>query len=66
MVMIGAGKLLVPLPFNLPWLTANEDYSNTGFSGRTDSVRLLEDSETVESFIETELITTRKEFNESI
>ena len=40
---------------NLPWRTANDDYSNTGLPGRLDAERPLEEGETDESFIETEL-----------
>ena len=40
---------------NLPWRTANDDYSNTGLDSRLDAERPLEESETDESFIETEL-----------
>ena len=40
---------------NLPWRTANDDYSNTGLDSRLDAERPLEEGETVESFIETEL-----------
>ena len=39
---------------NLPWRTANGDYSNTGLSGRTDTTRPLAPGETVESFISRE------------
>lgn len=40
---------------NLPWRTANDDYSNTGLESRLDAERPLEEGETDESFIETEL-----------
>ena len=40
---------------NLPWRTANSDYSNAGLSSRTDATRPLEDGETVEEFIATEV-----------
>jgi alkaline phosphatase/secreted PhoX family phosphatase len=40
---------------NLPWSTANGDYSNTGLSGRTDTTRPLEAGETVEAFIAKEI-----------
>ncbi|WP_253274266.1 esterase-like activity of phytase family protein [Myxosarcina sp. GI1] len=39
---------------NLPWSTANGDYSNTGLTSRTDAERPLEEGETVEEFIATE------------
>ena len=40
---------------NLPWRTADDDYSNTGLDSRLDAERPLEEGETDESFIETEL-----------
>ena len=40
---------------NLPWRTANSDYSNAGLSSRTDATRPLEEGETVEEFIATEV-----------
>lgn len=40
---------------NLPWMTADGDYSNTGLSGRTDTERPLDTGETNEAFIATEL-----------
>ena len=40
---------------NLPWLTANGDYSNTGLSSRLDAVRPLEEGETDEEFIASEI-----------
>lgn len=40
---------------NLPWLTADGDYSNTGLSGRTDTTRPLAPGETVENFIAREV-----------
>ena len=40
---------------NLPWRTANGDYSNTGLSSRTDATRPLEEGETVEEFIASEV-----------
>ena len=40
---------------NLPWRTANDDYSNTGLSSRLDAERPLEEGETDEDFIATEL-----------
>ena len=40
---------------NLPWRTANGDYSNTGFSSRTDSTRPLADGQTAEEFIAQEV-----------
>ena len=40
---------------NLPWRTANSDYSNAGLSSRTDATRPLEEGETVEEFVATEV-----------
>ena len=40
---------------NLPWRTANGDYSNTGFSSRLDNERPLEEGETDAEFIASEL-----------
>ncbi len=40
---------------NLPWSTANGDYSNTGLSSRLDNERPLEEGETVEEFIASEI-----------
>lgn len=40
---------------NLPWRTANDDYSNTGLESRLDAERPLEEGETDEEFIATEL-----------
>ncbi len=40
---------------NLPWRTANSDYSNTGFDGRTDAIRPLEDGQSAEEFIKQEI-----------
>ena len=40
---------------NLPWSTANGDYSNTGFNSRLDAERPLEEGETVEEFIASEI-----------
>ncbi len=40
---------------NLPWLTADEDYSNTGLSSRLDVKRPLAKGETVEEFIASEI-----------
>ena len=40
---------------NLPWRTADGDYSNTGLSSRLDATRPLEEGETVEEFIATEV-----------
>jgi alkaline phosphatase len=40
---------------NLPWRTADGDYSNVGLGGREDTERILEDGETDEDFIATEL-----------
>ncbi len=40
---------------NLPWRTADDDYSNTGLSSRLDATRPLEEGETVEEFIATEV-----------
>ena len=40
---------------NLPWSTANGDYSNTGLSSRTDATRPLDEGETVEEFIAKEV-----------
>lgn len=40
---------------NLPWLTADGDYSNTGLSSRLDAERPLEAGETVEEFIASEI-----------
>ncbi len=39
---------------NLPWSTADGDYSNTGFTSRLDAVRPLEEGETAEEFIASE------------
>ncbi|MBV6622954.1 MAG: alkaline phosphatase [Rivularia sp. (in: Bacteria)] len=39
---------------NLPWSTANGDYSNAGLSSRLDTVRPLEEGETDEEFIASE------------
>ena len=40
---------------NLPWSNADGDYSNTGLSSRTDAERPLEEGETEEEFIATEI-----------
>ena len=40
---------------NLPWRTADDDYSNTGLESRLDAERPLEEGETDEEFIATEL-----------
>lgn len=40
---------------NLPWRTANSDYSNTGLTSRTDTTRPWEEGETVEEFIASEV-----------
>ncbi|MEL7011353.1 MAG: alkaline phosphatase [Cyanobacteria bacterium J06588_4] len=40
---------------NLPWTTANGDYSNLGLPSRLDAERPLEDGETVEEFIASEI-----------
>ncbi len=40
---------------NLPWSTADGDYSNAGLSSRTDAVRPLDEGETVEEFIAKEV-----------
>ncbi|WP_228021271.1 alkaline phosphatase [Vasconcelosia minhoensis] len=40
---------------NLPWRTADSDYSNTGLSSRTDATRPLKEGETVEEFIASEV-----------
>lgn len=40
---------------NLPWSTANGDYSNTGLTSRLDAVRPLEEGETDEEFIASEI-----------
>lgn len=41
---------------NLPWLTADGDYSNTGFSSRLDAVRdLQQENETDDEFIASEI-----------
>ena len=40
---------------NLPWSTANGDYSNAGLSSRTDATRPLDEGETVEEFIAKEV-----------
>ncbi|MBV6622958.1 MAG: alkaline phosphatase [Rivularia sp. (in: Bacteria)] len=40
---------------NLPWSTANRDYSNTGLSSRLDAVRPLKEEETGEDFIDSEV-----------
>jgi alkaline phosphatase len=40
---------------NLPWSTANGDFSNTGFSGRRDTDRPLAGGETDEMFVAREL-----------
>ena len=40
---------------NLPWLTANSDYSNVGLTSRLDAVRPLEEGETDEEFIASEI-----------
>ena len=40
---------------NLPWRTADDDYSNTGFSSRLDAERPLEEGETDDEFIAKEL-----------
>lgn len=40
---------------NLPWSTANGDYSNLGLSSRLDAERPLEEGETVEEFIASEI-----------
>ena len=40
---------------NLPWSTANGDYSNVGLPSRLDLVRPLEEGETDEEFIASEL-----------
>ncbi len=39
---------------NLPWSTADGDYSNAGLSSRLDAVRPLEEGETAEQFIASE------------
>ena len=40
---------------NLPWSTANGDYSNLGLPSRLDAERPLEEGETVEEFIASEI-----------
>ena len=40
---------------NLPWRTADGDYSNAGLSSRLDATRPLDEGETVEEFIATEV-----------
>lgn len=40
---------------NLPWRTADGDYSNAGFSSRTDAERPLADGQTAEEFIAQEV-----------
>lgn len=40
---------------NLPWSTANRDYSNTGLSNRLDAERPLNEGETDEEFIDSEV-----------
>ena len=40
---------------NLPWRTANDDYSNIGLESRLDAERPLEEGETDKEFIATEL-----------
>ena len=40
---------------NLPWRTANGDYSNAGFSSRTDATRPLAEGQTAEEFIAQEV-----------
>ncbi len=40
---------------NLPWRTANSDYSNTGFESRTDATRPLAEGQSAEAFIAQEM-----------
>ncbi|MGD1805461.1 alkaline phosphatase [Dapis sp. BLCC M126] len=40
---------------NLPWRTADGDYSNAGLGGRRDTTRPLDEGETVEEFIAKEV-----------
>lgn len=40
---------------NLPWSTANGDYSNTGLSSRLDAVRPLNEGETDAEFVASEI-----------
>ena len=40
---------------NLPWSTANGDYSNLGYTSRLDLVRPLEEGETDEEFVASEI-----------